>query len=123
MILVDTSVWIDHFRHPDPILFKLLDDEKIVTHPFVIGELTMGSPPKHNQIGYLFQLEQSTMATDAEVLHFVVKHKLQGVGIGYLDAHLLASVQLSPEMLLWTSDKRLAIAAAALSLSYTPTVN
>jgi predicted nucleic acid-binding protein len=123
MILVDTSIWIDHFRHPDPILFKLLDDEEIMTHPFVIGELTMGSPPKHNQIGYLNQLEQSIMATDAEVLHFVVRHKLQGVGIGYLDAHLLASAQVTPETLLWTSDKRLATVAAALSLRYTTLVN
>jgi predicted nucleic acid-binding protein len=123
MILVDTSVWINHFRHPDPVLFALLDAEKIVTHPFVLGELSMGSQPKRSTLKSLFQLDHSIMATDAEVLHFVAKHKLNGVGIGYLDAHLLASAQMTPETLFWTSDKRLAFAAATLSLDYATLVN
>jgi predicted nucleic acid-binding protein len=123
MILVDTSVWVDHFSHPDPVLANLLNAEEILAHRFVIGELTMGSQPKPNLIGLLFQLDEAGMATDQEVRHFVARHKLHGVGIGYLDAHLLASTRMTPDTILWTRDKRLAAAAATLSINYVPRPN
>jgi predicted nucleic acid-binding protein len=123
MILVDTSVWVDHFSDPNPVLANLLDAAEILAHPFVIGELTMGSRPKRNLIGLLFKLDRALMATDQEVLHFVAAHKLHGVGIGYLDAHLLASTQMTPDTILWTRDKRLAAAAATLSINYVPRLN
>jgi hypothetical protein len=118
MILVDTSVWVDHFRDSDPVLTKLLHAEEVLTHPFVIGELAMGSQPKRNFIGLLFRLNEAVKATDEEVLHFVARHKLHGVGIGYLDAHLLASARMTPDTILWTRDRRLAAAAVALSINY-----
>ena len=123
MILVDTSVWVDHFSDPNPLLANLLDAEVILAHPFVIGELPMGSKPKRNVIGPLFLLDRAITATDQEVLHFVETHRLHGVGIGYLDAHLLASTQMTPDTILWTHDKRLAAAAAALSINYEPRLN
>ncbi|MEO7029610.1 MAG: type II toxin-antitoxin system VapC family toxin [Acidobacteriaceae bacterium] len=123
MILVDTSVWVDHFSDPDPDMIRLLEADKVLAHPFVIGELTMGSQPKRDLLKHLFKLKQTVLATDPEVLHFVAIHNLHGVGIGYLDAHLLASVQMTPDTMLWTRDKRLAAVAANLSLSFTPALN
>jgi predicted nucleic acid-binding protein len=123
MILVDTSVWVDHFRFSDPAIMNLLNDGKVFTHPFVIGELTMGSQPKRNLLKHLFVLKQVSKATDAEVLHFVAKHKLHGLGIGYIDAHLLASVTMTPDTALWTRDKRLSTLAAKLSVEYVPRLN
>ncbi len=93
MILVDTSVWIDHFTAPDPALQLLLEAGEIRTHPFVIGELSMGSQPKNSPIKLLFKLKQVLRATDQEVLEFIRINKLHGIGIGYLDAHLLASAR------------------------------
>lgn len=123
MILVDTSVWVDHFSDPDPDMIRLLEADKVLAHPFVIGELAMGSQPKRDLLKHLFKLKQTVLATDPEVLHFVAIHNLHGVGIGYLDAHLLASVQMTPDTMLWTRDKRLAAVAANLSLSFTPALN
>jgi predicted nucleic acid-binding protein len=123
MILVDTSVWIDHFRDPDPSLSQLLNSGKVLTHPFVIGELSMGSRPKRNLLNEIIRLKQALMATDAEVLHLVAKHKLHGIGIGYLDAHLLASATMSPNTSLWTKDLRLAAAAGLIAVQYRPHLN
>lgn len=123
MILVDTSVWVDHFRDPDPVLAYLLDKELVLAHRFVIGELLMGSPPKPNLTSLLFQLDEAIIANDEEVRHFVGTHKLRGVGIGYLDAHLLASTRMTPDTVLWTRDKRLSAAAATLSINYVQRVN
>jgi len=123
LILVDTSVWVNHFNHSNSVLASLLEAEEILAHPFVIGELSMGSKPKRDFRNLLFQLDGAIMATDEEVLHFVAKHSLQGIGIGYLDAHLLASTRMTPDTTLWTQDKRLAAAAAALSLNYVPRFN
>jgi predicted nucleic acid-binding protein len=123
MILVDTSVWVDHFRLKDPAMMDLLNAGKVLAHPFVIGELTMGSQPKRNMLKHLFVLKQVKRASDAEVLHFVAKHKLHGVGIGYIDAHLLASVTMTANTALWTRDKRLSTLASKLSVEYMPRLN
>ena len=112
MILVDTSVWIDHLRAGDDALAELLDQGKVLAHPFVIGELALGKLTKRNIIlGTLRDLPQAAVATDDEVLQFIERHELFGHGIGYVDAHLLAALRLTGGASLWTRDKRLCSAA------------
>jgi predicted nucleic acid-binding protein len=117
MILVDTSVWIDHLRHGDAELTKLLNAGQVLTHPFVIGELALGSLQNRNiVIGALQNLPQVTIASDAEVLQFIDSHALFGTGIGYIDTHLLAAAKLSPGTLILTRDKRLLAESVRLGL-------
>ncbi len=118
MILVDTSVWIDHLRVGDEDLAALLDDGEVMTHPFVIGELALGHlRQRETVLALLNDLPQATVATDREVMHFVNQYRLFGLGIGYIDAHLLAAVQLTAEAALWTRDRRLSGAAGRLALA------
>jgi predicted nucleic acid-binding protein len=117
MILVDTSVWIDHLRSGSPALVKLLEDQGVLTHPFVVGELACGSIRGRAEFLHLLgSLPQAAMATDDEVLHFIENHSLMGRGIGYVGAHLLASVALTHSARLETGDTRLAAVAARLGL-------
>lgn len=117
MILVDTSVWIDHLRYGDVELTKLLNIGQVLTHRFVIGELALGSlQNRHIVLSTLQNLPQAAIASDEEVLHFIESHELFGTGIGYIDAHLLAAVRLSPGALLWTRDKRLLAESVRLGL-------
>ncbi|MDX2143948.1 MAG: PIN domain-containing protein [Rhodospirillaceae bacterium] len=119
MILVDTSVWIDHFRNSDPQLVGLLQSNQILTHPCVIGEIALGHlrarPMILNMLG---KLPQAVVANDDELLGFISQNKLAGVGVGYADAHLLAATRLSAHALLWTRDKQLHRVAARLGLAY-----
>lgn len=108
MILVDTSIWIDHLRAGDSALTRLLETGRVLAHPFVIGELALGHLHQRQPIlDALRDLPQATIATDVEVQAFIDRQQLAGLGIGYVDAHLLASVQLTPGAWLWTRDKRL----------------
>jgi predicted nucleic acid-binding protein len=121
VILVDTSVWIDHLRKSDATLSGLLKQRSVLIHSMVIGEISVGS--YRNRDGILFDLgllPTATAATDGEVLRFISRHKLFGLGIGFIDAHLLAAAQLTPGATLWTRDKRLAAAAGTLSLAFRP---
>lgn len=121
MILVDTSVWIDHFRSHDPLLFDLLHAEAIWIHPFVIGELALGSlANRKSKLQDLQDLPQVTAATDSEMLKFIERHQLFSKGIGFIDAHLLASLHLTPSTKLWSRDKRLAAIAASMDLAFNP---
>lgn len=118
MILVDTSVWIDHFRVGDTRLARLLENGLVLAHPFVIGELALGSFRDPAAIlGALELLPQADAATHEEVLAFITTANLPGSGIGYVDAHLLASVRLTPDAGLWTRDKRLDAVAGRLGLA------
>lgn len=118
MILVDTSVWVDHLRASDTALAALLDVGAVLTHPFVIGELALGTLRQRETIlKALSDLPHASVATDAEVLHFIDRHALFGRGIGYVDAHLLAAVRLTPGAELWTNDKRLHSVARQLGLA------
>jgi predicted nucleic acid-binding protein len=118
MTLVDTSIWIDHFRHGDLRLAKLLDRAEVVTHPFVIGELLLGRALGTDElIGDLNTLPKAVVASVDEVLKFISGRKLPGSGIGYVDAHLLAAAVLTAETLIWTRDKRLLTVARSLSLA------
>jgi predicted nucleic acid-binding protein len=119
LILADTSVWVDHFRRGDAHLAALLQGGRIVMHPFVVGEIACGSLKGRSKIITLLQaLPGSTVAEPEEVLGFIDSHRLHGKGIGYVDAHLLASTALTNGASLWTRDKRLRIAAEALGFSY-----
>lgn len=117
MVLVDTSVWIDHLRHGDAHLAGLLDARCVLAHPFVTGELALGNLRQRVIVlNALRGLPQASVATDEEVFHFIDQHMLFGIGIGYIDAHLLAATRLMPGTSLWTLDKRLMAAADRLGL-------
>jgi predicted nucleic acid-binding protein len=117
-VLADTSIWIDHFRRVDARLAGLLDHGDIVIHPFVIGELLLGSVSKVSaMLNNLNRLPKATIASNDEVLGLIVRRKLSGLGIGYVDAHLLASTMLTAEASIWTRDKRLLAAAKSLKLA------
>ncbi|HEX6161228.1 MAG TPA: PIN domain-containing protein [Thermoanaerobaculia bacterium] len=118
MILVDTSVWVDHFRKGVSALAQSLDDGEILMHPFVIGELACGNLKDRTEVLHLLHaLPSATVADDAETLLFIEHRMLMGRGIGYVDAHLLAAVALTPDARLWTRDKRLAAVASDLGLA------
>ena len=117
MILVDTSVWVDHLRRGDKALAAVLNDGQALGHPAVVGEVGLGSLANRREIlGLMANLPQSVQATHAEVMAYVETHSLHGLGIGYIDAHLLASTALTPGSSLWTRDKRLRAAASSLAL-------
>ena len=117
-VLVDTSIWIDHFRRGDLRLAQYLDRGEVVMHPFIIGELVLGHLPKiADMIEDLQTLAKAGLAGNDEVITFISQRKLSGSGIGYVDAHLLAAAALVPETLLWTLDKRLNAVAQSLSLA------
>jgi predicted nucleic acid-binding protein len=118
VILVDTSVWIDHFSHADEVLAALLVDERVLTHAFVIGELALDSLPQRDAVLHeLNRLPRASMARDNEVMRFINQERLFGSGLGYVDVHLLAAVRLTQDASLWTRDKRLLAAAERLSLA------
>jgi predicted nucleic acid-binding protein len=120
MILVDTSVWVDHLRASDERLVGLLDAGMVLAHPFVIGELALGTLAQRKTVlDALSDLPQAIVATDAEVLNFIDRHKLFGRGVGYIDIHLLAAVRLTAGTELWTRDKRLHAVAGQLGLVIT----
>jgi len=118
VILVDTSVWVDHLRARDSRLVALLRTGRVLAHPFVIGEIALGNLNQRQAVlDDLARLPQATVARDDEVLHFIDWNGLAGTGIGYVDAHLLASVQLGAGTALLTRDKRLRSAAIRLNLA------
>ncbi len=120
MILVDTSIWIDHLRGGNLGLAGKLDAGQVLTHPLVIGELAMGDlRPREVVLRSLTQLPQAVMARDDEVLAYIDRLALHGKGIGYIDAHLLASTALTQDAELWTRDRRLAEIAVELGLAPT----
>lgn len=118
MILVDTSVWVDHLRGGNRRLESLLDDGDVLIHPFVIGELACGALRNRDQVLALLQaLPEVNTAEHSEVIAFLDRGRLYGRGIGWIDAHLLASARLS-DAPLWTLDRRLSRIAAALKMSF-----
>jgi predicted nucleic acid-binding protein len=118
VILVDTSVWIDHLRKTETGMRRLLGTGQVLSHPLVIGELAMGSFKRRDLLlSELSDLPKAKLAEHDEVLQFISGHALFGLGIGYIDAHLLAAVRLMPGTLLWTRDKRLLEIASKLGLA------
>lgn len=118
MILVDSSVWIDHLRHGDQGLVTLLEAGQVVTHPFIVGEIALDSLKNRKSILlFLKALPQAAIATDDEVQRFIESVALFGLGIGHIDAHLLAAVRLNAGSRLWTRDKRLSAIANRIGLN------
>lgn len=119
MILADTSVWVDHLRGGDDELAALLENRRVATHPFVIGELACGHLERRAQfLAMLQKLPMLPLATNAEVLFFIERQQLMGKGIGYVDTHLLTAAALAAGARLWTRDTRLQAVAGSLSLDY-----
>lgn len=120
MILVDTSVWVEHLRRGDSTLSSLLVDGGVVCHPFVIGELACGNIRRRGELlPLLTRLPQATMATREEAMAFLEARRLMGLGLGWIDVHLLASAILD-NITLWTLDRPLAVAARALGAEARP---
>jgi predicted nucleic acid-binding protein len=118
IVLVDTSVWISHFRKGNARLQDLLKEGKVACHPFIIGELACGNIKNRQEILALLEaLPKTVLAGHEEVLYFIEQHQLLGKGLGYVDTHLLASTQLSGYFL-WTLDNNLKAAADELNLSF-----
>ena len=116
MILADTSLWIDHFRRGNAALRELLESDEVVMHPFVIGELACGSLKNRYEIlDLLARLPQATIADHGEVMNLVESKRLYNKGIGWIDAHLLASALLA-DIALLTLDKPLLEVAGSLGI-------
>ncbi len=120
MILVDTSVWIDHLRVGEDRLVALLNGGRVLTHPFVIGELACGNI--HNRadvLKLLKNLPQAPVASQEEMLFFIENNKMMGRGIGFIDAHLMAAAAMADASRIWTRDKHLERVATDLNLAIT----
>ena len=121
MILVDTSVWVDHLRSANAGLAELLGDGAVLGHPFVLGELALGNLRQRDAfLNDLRALPQAVVASDEEALRFIDGEALFGRDVGYIDAHLLAAVRLTAGSRLWTHDRRLRAIAARLGLAASP---
>lgn len=119
MILVDTSVWVDHLSRGGLLAMAgMLEEGQVLIHPFVIGELACGEMKNRAEVlKLLSNLPMPPVATDAEALAMIERHKLMGRGLGYIDVHLLASAALSASRI-WSRDKGLAAAAAQLKVRF-----
>ena len=119
MILVDTSVWIDHLRSGEPALATALEGGRVMMHPFVLGELACGNLQNRREVLRLLNaLPAAPTATDPEALDFIERRALMCRGLGYVDVHLLASTALAGDARMWTRDRRLAAVAAELELVF-----
>ena len=119
MILVDTSVWVDHFRHGNAQLVHLLNATEVCMHPMIVGELACGNLAHRKKILNLLQnLELVPEASHSEVMYLLDAHNLMGRGVGFVDLHLLSSSLLSSNTALWTLDRRLAMIASELKVNF-----
>jgi len=118
-VLLDTSVWIRHFKTSNLRVVQLLESESVVSHEFVVAELACGSlKSREETLGYLKELVALPTVSTQEILLFIETKKLYSRGIGLIDAHLLASTLIMPDTQLWTADKRLENIAQELGLAY-----
>ena len=123
-VLIDTSVWVDHFRQRNDVLFDLLELDLVLTHPMVLGELACGTPPSRRQtLADMGRLQQTQQAGLREVMDFVDREKLYGLGCGFIDMVLLASTLMTPGAELWTLDKRLLALAERFNVMHRPTLH
>ena len=119
MILVDTSVWVDHLRTPDSEMMEQLNANNVIIHPFVIGELACGNLPNRAEVLRMLRLlPQIEQATQDYVISTIETSGLMGRGIGFIDVHLICSVLDSSDTLLWTRDNRLGQIAVELGVAY-----
>lgn len=107
-VLVDTTVWVDHFQQSEPQLIRLLNEGSVLGHPFILGEMALANlQDRERVLTWMADLEPTVLASPTEVLELVELRELHGQGLGYVDTHLLASVLLSPGTTLWTRDMQL----------------
>lgn len=120
LVLADTSVWISHFRKPNPVLQNLLSADQVLCHPLVLTEIACGTPPAPRQrtLNDLSQLRSATVATTEEILALIEREQIQDLGCGAVDLILLGSVLLTPGAMLWTLDKKLAALATRFEVSF-----
>jgi hypothetical protein len=125
VVLVDTSVWVNHFRQGDKALANLIETDLALIHPLVIGEIACGTPPEPRQqtLADLALLKRANEATLPEVMSFIERKKLFGLGCGIVDMVLLASTLLTPNAKLWTGDKRLAVLAERFNVRFEANVH
>ena len=118
MILVDTAIWVDFLHLGDDRLQRFLDDGRVLSHPFIVGELATGSLRRRDAVlKELRRLPEAQAAKNEEVLSFIDRHSLFGRGLSYVDIHLLVSTKLTTDAKIWTRDQRLRAAADQLGLS------
>jgi len=122
MVLVDTSVWVHHFRHSNANLLDLLGNDQVLCHPLVLMEIACGSPPSPRQktLAYMVKLQMAKSATTLEILNFIESHCLYATGCGAIDSSLLASTLMTPAATLWTLDKKLEVLAKKLGVAFKP---
>ena len=118
MILVDTSVWIDHLRIGDPDLAEALENNRVLIHPWIVGELALGNLGAGDTRSLLELLPRTTVASENETLRLIDRESLRGRGIGYVDAQLLAATRLTADARMWTRDRRLADVATKLGIGF-----
>ena len=120
MIVLDTSIWADHFRSTVGGVVELIQSQQIIQHPFVTGELSLGNPAdRRTMVAMLDAFPQAPIQSHADLMTFVERRALGGTGIGFVDANLLASAVAVPGGKVWTKDKRLFAQAERLGLAYT----
>lgn len=119
-VLVDTSVWVNHFRRSDPSLIGLITTDQALTHPLVLGELACGTPPapREQTLRYVGLLRQTSQARWQEIMSFIEREKLYGLGCGLVDIALLTSTLMTPGARLWTRDRPLARLAARFAVEF-----
>jgi predicted nucleic acid-binding protein len=124
-VLVDTSVWVEHFQRSNRELMDLIGADRVLGHPMVVAEIACGSPPapRETTLGDMALLRQATQATQEEVMQFIESHRLYGQGVGFVDVNLLISACITPDTKLWTRDKRLAALASKLNVAHTSKVH
>lgn len=123
-VLVDTSVWVEHFRSGQPALAHLLALDAVLIHPYVLAELACGTPPapRRRTLDDIARLRPAVQASHAELLDFIERENLYGLGCGMVDIALLAGTLLTPRARLWTLDKRLATLANRYDVAHVPAI-
>ncbi|WP_454712228.1 type II toxin-antitoxin system VapC family toxin [Cupriavidus nantongensis] len=121
-VLVDTSVWVGHFRHRNEALISLMEADQVLTHPMIVAELACGTPPspRAQTLGDIGLLQPARQATLAEVIALVERERLYGLGCGLVDVTLLASTLITPGARLWTLDQRLRELSVRFGVGYRP---
>ncbi len=119
-VLIDTSVWVDHFRHTNGTLAGLIAQDRALIHPMVLAEIACGTPPapRAQTLGDMALLSPAHEASMSELMAFIEREKLYGLGCGLVDLSLLASACITPDATLWTLDKRLADLAKRMGVDY-----
>jgi predicted nucleic acid-binding protein len=120
-VLADTSIWVAHFQQRNEAFVQVLQQEQLLTHPFVLGEVAAGTPPSRTEtLDLIAELKQVQLAGLTDTLDFIARERLYGLGCGFIDLALLASTIITPGVALWTLDKRLAKLADRFNVAYRP---